>query len=265
MNKLGFSLGLAAVAVGGAAVYLQHLDNQQLRREVALLRTEVQDTARATKAQPASADTLVTGGGTVTPSAAGSVAGAQELAELRRELAALRANTQEIAKFAQLAQAAQAVKQMEKSSESVASKIVPVGQLKNLGRGTPAAGLETALWAATGGDVDALAGSLTFNPEGRARADQWFASLTPDVRQQYGTPEKVIALLMARDAAGLTGMQVLGQKELTAQDTALRIRFASESNTKDDNLVMHRTGDGWRMLLNDKTVESMARKLAAKR
>lgn len=262
MNKLGFGLGLAALVGGGAAVYLQHLDNRELRTEVALLRAEMQDGMRLTAARPNLAPAAASNTAAA-PEAIG--AGAGELAALRKELAALRASTQEIAKFAQMAQAAQAVKQLDKSSESVASKIVPVGQLKNMGRNTPEAATETALWAATGGDVETLAGSLTFNADGRARADQWFASLSEGVRQQYGTPEKVIALLIARDAANLTGMQVIGQKELTAHDTAVRIRFASEANTKDDNLVMHRMNDGWRMLLNDKAVESMAKKLTPKR
>lgn len=262
MNKLGFGLGLVALVGGGAAVYLLHLDSRELRNEVALLRTELQNGGRFNETRRNPAPTLSPD---VIASTGSLGAGAGELADLRKELAALRASTQEIAKFAQLAQAAQAVKQLDKSSESVASKIVPVGQLANKGRNTPEAATETALWAATGGDVETLAGSMTFNAEGRARADQWFASLSPEVRQQYGSAEKVIALLIARDAANLTGMQVIGQKELTANDTAVRIRFASEGNTKDDNLVMHRTNDGWRMLLNDKAVESMAKKLAARR
>lgn len=263
MNKSGVALVAVVLAGCGSAVYLQHLDNRELRQELVLLRTELQMTTRTTAAAPA----LEVQQSGSTPSVVVSASGPQveDIAALRRELAALRASTQEIAKFAQMAQAAQAVKQLDKSSESVASKIVPVGQLANKGRNTPEAATETALWAATGGDVETLAGSLTFNAEGRARADQWFASLSPEVRQQYGSAEKVIALLIARDAAGLTGMQVIGQKELTANDTAVRIRFASEGNTKDDNLVMHRTNDGWRMLLNDKAVDSMAKKLAAKR
>ncbi|MES2696293.1 MAG: hypothetical protein V4773_22670 [Verrucomicrobiota bacterium] len=261
MNKLGLGLGLAAVVVGGAAVYLLHLDNRELRKEMTLLRTDVQMAARARARGDEPAPVTVGQSATVD----GNRASGSELAELRKEIAALRTNTQEIAKFAQLAQAAQAVKQMEKSSESIATKITPTAQLRNAGRATPQAATETALWAATGGDVDALAGSLTFNDAGRARADQWFASLSDATRNQYGSAEKVIALLIAKDAAGLTGMQVLGQKELTADDVALRIRFASEDKTKDDNLVMHRTADGWRMLLNDQVVDSMAKKLGGKR
>lgn len=260
MNKSGVGLAVVVLAGCGAAVYLQHLDNRLLRRELTLLRTELQLNSGSA---PREAKPMETVASVVVPSA--SAPQSEDIAALRKELAALRASTQEIAKFAQMAQAAQAVKQLDKSSESVASKIVPVGQLANKGRGTPEAATETALWAATGGDVETLAGSMTFNAEGRARADQWFASLSPAVQQQYGSAEKVIALLIARDAAGLTGMQVIGKKELTADDTAVRIRFASEANTKDDNLVMHRTNDGWRMLLNDKAVDSMAKKLAAKR
>lgn len=263
MDKSSVGLALVALAGCGTAVYLQHLDNREMRQELALLRAELQVNGGTMLREPKGAETVASG---LVPSTAGSVGPqTEDIAALRKELAALRASTQEIAKFAQMAQAAQAVKQLDKSSESVASKIVPVGQLTNKGRNTPEAATETALWAATGGDVETLAGSMTFNAEGRARADQWFASLSPEVRQQYGSAEKVIALLIARDAANLTGMQVIGQKELTANDTAVRIRFASEGNTKDDNLVMHRTNDGWRMLLNDKAVESMAKKLAARR
>jgi hypothetical protein len=57
-------------------------------------------------------------------------------------------------------------------------------------------------------------------------------------------------------------MQVLGQRELGPDDVGVRLRLASsDGKTKDDTLLMHRTVDGWKMLLTDGAVEKFARQL----
>lgn len=257
MSKAIAFVGGAAVVVAAAAVGLQQQENRALRREVALLRTEVQMMAQSA---PRAAD----GGTHVVREAVRREAptgASDELGTLREEIAALRKSTQALNKFAEMAQAAQAAKELEKSGGGVATKLVPVTQWKNAGRGSPEASVETALWAANGGDVDTLRGMLAFTDSARAKADAWFAGLSENVRREYGSAENVIALMIARDAAGLTGMQVLGTKEVTPNDVGVRIRFAADDKTKDDTFLMHRGADGWRLLLPDQAVESFARKL----
>jgi hypothetical protein len=265
MSKTVVALGSVALAAAGAAIWVQHMDNAALRGEIALLREEMRDSTsatvrRVTRALPAAQSS--------SPGSSASdqaMIGASDFAKLREEIAGLKKNTQQVVEFVQMAQAASAMKDMSNAAASTPEKIIPANELKNLGKATPEAAVQTTIWAATGGDVDTLANGMTFTPAGRVKADAWFATLSDSTRQQYGSPEKVIALLVSKDAAGLAGMQVLGQKEISANDVGLRVRFATnDGQTKDDNMVMHRVNDGWRLLLNDTVVQKFANKLGGR-
>lgn len=258
MSKIVVGVGCALIVAAGAAVWIQHEDNDALRAEIALLRDEVHEAGRAKTNAPQPVR-LSAAAATINGL---STANASDLASLRDEIAGLRKNTQQVVEFVQMAQAVNALKEMSGAAAGTPDKLTAAADLKNLGKATPDTAMQTTLWAAVGGDVDALAGSFTFTPAGRAKADAWFAGLSDSTRQQYGSPEKVIALMVAKDAAGISGMQVLGQKEITANDVGVRVRFASnDGQTKDDNVVMHRVDDGWRMLLSDTTVQKFANKL----
>lgn len=260
MSRIVAGAGVVAIVGIAAGIWLQHRDNGRLRQEMAVLRDEVRLAASAWK-----------GGVTTAPPSSGSDRAVEtgsrnsdrdELAKLREEIVALRKQTQPLVEFAQLAQAGAALKNMGGTENSVATKLTPADALKNAGRATPEAATETVLWAAVGGDVDALASSFVFTPTAREKADAWFASLAEGTRKQYGSPEKIIALMIAKDAAGLSGMQVIGQKEVAPDNVGVRVRFGSvDGNTKDDNLVMRRSTDGWRMVIPDNTVEKFARRL----
>lgn len=264
MSKVVLGVGMGALIAAGAMLFLQQQDSAELRREMALLRAELKSDrqnasppARAAKADalPVSAGTVATGGFDQT-----------ELKKLREDLTALRKSTQEISQFAQMAQTAAALKTLGNSEATIPTKLTPADALKNLGRATPESATQTVLWAAVGGDVETLASAFVFTPTAREKANAWFAGLSENTRQQYGSPEKVIALMIAKDAAGLSGMQVLGQKEIAPDNVGVRVRFGSvDGKTKDDNLVMQRSSDGWRMVLPDNAVEKFARQLSGAR
>ena len=268
MSKTAFGLGVVVLIAGAAAFYVQNRANSALRHEIAGLREDirtiavaVKDTAATSPRPVTSTEGTIVGGAPAAGAATGAVG--EDLAKLREEIVALRKSTTVLTQFAQTVQAAQA---LAKSSESVATKLVPVAEWRNVGKATPEAGVETALTAATGGDVDTLAASLMFTDSARSKADAWFAGLSESTRQQYGSPEKVIALMIARDAEGLSGMQVLGQKEVSPDNVGVRMRFASvDGKTKDDTFLMRRANDGWRMVLPDAVVEKYAKKLGGGR
>lgn len=257
MSKVVVLLGVAMLAAGGAAFLAQREANAELRQELALLRSEVRAVAHAAKevrAPVPGGDAVVVPAGPDRPPVAG-----EELAKLREEIAALRTSTTKLTQFVQVAQAAQS---LAKTSESVPMRLTPVNELANVGQATPESTTKTALWAAVAGDIEALAGTLTFTPSSKLKADAWFASLSEGTRQQYGTPEKVIALMIARDAAALSGVQVLGQKEIGPDDVGLRVRLAAnEGKVKDDTFLMHRTVNGWKMVLPDDAVKKFAQEL----
>lgn len=258
MSKLVVGLGVVVAVAGGAALFIQQQSIAELRGEVALLRDESAQAAKLqaralseAKAEAARQSIVVT---EETPAARG--AGKSELEKLREDVNGLKKSAQEFGKVIQAAQA-------KMVDASIPTKLVPVAEWKNGGRETPAAAVETVLWAATGGDVDLLSQGIVLSPSARAKADAWFAQLAESTKAQYGSPEKLISLMIAKDAAAVAGMQVLGQKELTADDVAMRVRFGAEDGkTKDDTFVLHRTNNAWALLLTDPVVEKFAKQLA---
>jgi hypothetical protein len=260
--KTLLALVLIAVVAMGA---LQFRANSVLQRDVALLREEVRSSAAQHRV---SAVAPVTEGAPRAMPTESQVSGmhSADLTALREEIAALRKSTQSLTQLAVAAQAGAALKNMSDAASSVATQLVPSAAWKNAGKGTPEAATETVLWAALGGDVDTLSNSVVFTPTAREKAEAWFATLPESTRQQYGSAEKVVALMIAKDAATLSGMQVLGSKEITPDNVGVRIRFASsEGKTKDDNFLMQRGNDGWRLVLPDSTVEKFARQLSGKK
>jgi hypothetical protein len=256
-------VGAIALVAIGAVVFLEHHDSVELRQEIALLRTELQ---RAAQVAPSSTSAPSSGSPHDRSYLAADTLDQSELRKLREDIGVLRKNTQELTQFTQAAQAAAALKSLGGTETTVPVNLTPAESLKNAGKGTPEAATETLLWAAFGGDVETLSSALVFTPTAREKADAWFAGLPEKMRNQYGSPEKVVALMIAKDAAGLTGMQVLGQKEIAPDNVGVRVRFGStDGKVKDDNLLMRRVDDGWRMVLPDAAVEKFARQLSGKK
>lgn len=267
MSKIVVGTGFVLVAAVAAAFYAQQRANAALRRELAGLREELRlgQAAIAAKATTNAARAADATGAQVRPALA-SNAGTEDWGKLRDEMASLRKSVQELTQLAQAAQAAQAGQALAKFSDNVPTNLTPTESLKNAGKLTPEAAAETVLWAAAGGDVDTLANSIVFTPTAREKAEAWFAGLSENTRQQYGSAEKVLALMIAKDAAALTGMQILGQKEVAPDNVGVRVRFASsDGKTKDDNFLMRRSTDGWRLVLPDNAVEKFAKQLSGRK
>lgn len=258
MSKAIVGMGCAVLAAGAAAFFVQRADNRAMRQEISLLRAEVSSTSAAARRR---ADAAPAPQMTAMVTADRAYTATEDVTSLKEELVALRKSTQDLTRLAQAAQ----LKQSLEADSAKPVNITPAAALKNAGKGSPEATAETILWAAVGGDVDTLANALEFTPGARAQADAWFAGLSPSTREQYGSPEKVIALMIAKDAAALNGMQVLGQREVAPDTIGMRLRFASnDGKTKDDNLLMHRASDGWRLLLPEQTLTKFAKQLAGR-
>ena len=76
---------------------------------------------------------------------------------------------------------------------------MPAADWRNMGSATPEAVLETALWAAAGGDVDAFAKLIVLDEKARAAATELLGSLPPELREQLRTPERMIAFFSIKD------------------------------------------------------------------
>ena len=179
---------------------------------------------------------------------------AEELGGIREELAALRVEVKQIAGAQTELKASVA--------DALPWQLLAASQWKNAGRETPAAAMETIYWAALAGELEVLAEALLIPEEDRAKVDAWFAGLSETTRQQYGSPEQLIGLLVAKDAGPLTGMQVLAQNEISDTDVLLRVRFATDDGAVDSaDYLLRRTENGWRLVVPADGVEWFARHL----
>ncbi len=84
----------------------------------------------------------------------------------------------------------------------------------------------------------------------------------PDsVRATYDTPEKLVALLLARES-DIRAMQVLGESS-SGDDAVVNLRTLKEDGkTKDEGLQFRRSSDGWRMNVTGKAMDKMGKKLS---
>ena len=131
---------------------------------------------------------------------------------------------------------------------------------KNAGQASPEATFETALWAGAGGDVESLAGLLSFDVDAQARAEAIFAGLPTALRQELVTPGRLIALLVARDVP-LGSAQVLTQITPVdpAAETKLRVKLVdAEGNPKETYLSLRSQDGSWRFVVPPRVVEKYA-------
>ena len=116
----------------------------------------------------------------------------RSLAPSESELASLRRNAAERAKL-RAALDSQEAAQPSASPTLTLGDWRPASEWKNRGQATPHAAVETALWAAAGGDVSTLRNLLSLADATRAKADALFARLPASERGRYPSPEDLIA------------------------------------------------------------------------
>ena len=173
-----------------------------------------------------------------------------ELARLREEVNDLRARTAALARLS-----------VRAADSSPALNLLPSGAWKNAGRATPSAAAETMMWATDSGNVDALAASITLDQAAREKAEAILARMSDSVRATYDTPEKLVALLLARET-DIRAMQVLGESS-AGDDALVNMRLMKDDGkTKEEGMQFRRTADGWRANITGKAVDKMGKKLS---
>ncbi|HTO02198.1 MAG TPA: hypothetical protein VL069_00790 [Opitutus sp.] len=173
------------------------------------------------------------------------------LAQLRKEIAELEARAAARARMKPTA-AANAV------DSSITEKMLPVAEWKNAGIATPTAALETALWAAAAGDVEALAGLLSIDPVVRTRVNGLLMNLPVSLRPDYGTPERLIALLAAGDVP-LGAAQIHDFKASDSNGTKLTaVLRDTENKYRSANLTLRQEGEAWKIVVPATAVERYA-------
>ena len=246
-NRLLWVAIAALTLVTGATLGWQRRAAASLRGEIAWQRAQVRERAqlqaenqRLASAQPTPEQLEVL------------VAERTTVAQLRAELDSLRRRANESATARRTEKPEQAP-----PTPPLTGNVLAFHLWKNLGAATPAAAFETALWASAGGDIDALAGLLALEPDARAEATALFAQLPEKLRQEFVSPERLVAVLTAKDVP-LGSATILGQYP-SAADTKISAQiFDAEGKHKVSLFSLRAEGDRWRLVVPGNAVRRYA-------
>lgn len=219
-------LGVTAAGLGWqhriTAKLDEKIDRQRAEaRELSRLRTENQRLAAVRPTAEELADLL---------------ARQVTLEQLRKQRAAMQGREQEMAQAVATEPAAPSLK-----GNSVAFKL-----WRNVGQATPDAAFETALWAAAAGDLDTLAGLLTFDDEVKKQATTTFDHLPAAMQNELGSPEKLVALLTAIDVP-LGRASILGQVSTPTGTRVTSQLIDAEGKSRTAVFTLQAEDDRWRL------------------
>lgn len=225
INKLAIGVVSAVALAGIVATWHEYRSNGQLQAELARARGETGALRTAQQAEAATAT-------------------AAEM-RLRDELAATQQRLAE-AKRVGTAQAA------ANATGKLPPGMVPIGKFADGDRSSPGAAIGSLMWAASVGDVDALSAAIALDQGAREKAEAVLAGLPEPARAQYGTPEKLVALLLAADAPALRALQVVGANAQTGADDQEQMDarvLTTDGETKTIGFHFRRYADGWHAFL----------------
>ena len=187
-----------------------------------------------------------------------AAAGGAVLEQARAEVESLRRKVAASAR-------AEAEKKAAAPERFAVGRTEPAAEWKNAGTATPAAALETALWAGAGGDVAAFAKTiLLLNERTRRDAQALLDSLPEATRSLYGSPEQLIAFLSIKDVP-LGAVRVRQSSELPnwpAPAWQMQVQLtAADGKQRDANLLFMNPGDGWKLVVLEGVVAKYAAQL----
>lgn len=163
----------------------------------------------------------------------------------------------------------------------------PCHAWKNRGRATPRAAVETALWAAAGGDLPTFASLLELDPAAHTKAQALLDRLPASARHLYPTPEALIASI-TMNRIPLAEAQIVWFHEADADHAAIGVLLnapipstagpasdpaacgdqppPARSDTHQRSLAtlsLHRAGADWRLAVPPEAIDRIARDLFA--
>jgi hypothetical protein len=233
--------------VAAAVMFLQHGHTLVLRAELDGERAQIDEGARLRLANE---------------KLAAEQPQPQELARLHNGQAGvtrLRAEIEELKARANQAPRSRAMPAGLRAAPSITEQPVAASAWKNAGRATPTAATETALWAASVGDIDMLASALAFDGDALSRANALFATLPADERSRYASAERLVATLATHDIP-LGSAQILASKqEPEGTRVALLLRDADNLNPKVVWLSLREDNSGWKLVVPPVAIDNYAK------
>ncbi|MCU0794259.1 MAG: hypothetical protein MUE42_15755, partial [Opitutaceae bacterium] len=132
---------------------------------------------------------------------------------------------------------------------------------QNRGRNTPTDVIETALWAAAGGETAVLQECLILDGAAQKRAKALFDRLLPELQARYVSPERLVAFMTAV-AVPLGKAQILpatANPQAPASPNSVqtfRVNASTASGTaRVVNLTTRKASYGWKLVVPEEAVE----------
>jgi hypothetical protein len=240
--NFGWLVIVGVIGTGGFALWWQGETQVRLDRKLGQLREDHLEMARLREANRRLA--------AAQPSAA-------DLDNLRADHAAIPRLRAEIDAMQARVRSEEAKLESLSPERFSAGSKVSAGDWKNAGAATPRATLETALWAAAGGDIDAFASCLLLSGgQTRQRATALLESLPAELRAQYGTPERLIASLAIKDVP-LGAAQVIEWNEFKTPASIALVQMqlsAPDGKANDVSLCFTTQSGGWKLDVPDSAI-----------
>ncbi len=140
-------------------------------------------------------------------------------------------------------------------------------EYRNEGRATARATLQTLAWCCDRADMDVLKSLVQPEPDARAKAEAFYASLPADGRGQWKSADEMVAsfVMLATQMSPFPSADVLDAAAMEPQgDDVMILRLPG---TRKDRLLFRRGADGnWGCVLDVRTLDgllAMAQELAA--
>ena len=182
----------------------------------------------------------------------------EALPRLRAEVASLRKSVDETRPLP-----GRARKNDANAAPDISKELAPAAAWKNRGYETPADAIETALWAAAGGDTEVLMKSLVFEESAKRKAEALFASLPEDVRRRYRGPEELVAFMTAKDVP-LEGARIIARADEKAEERKIAVQLKNAAGSvRQLQIGVRKMADGWRLVMPESAVERYAAGLKA--
>lgn len=139
--------------------------------------------------------------------------------------------------------------------------LVRLEQSKDAGRATPAATVQTLVWAVTHGEDAALAACIALDPAAREKAAAFITRLPPNARNAYRTPEQIAGLLVARDVLQNAAYRIVGVAPTDGNGAIVILRVSDGQKEQQGSLTLRHTADGWVMPIIGWQMEDMLRQM----
>ena len=239
--KIQLTVVAALVVAGVTTLTLQHRQSTRLGEEISALQRENQQLARSS-AENKRVQTELTS----------LRAEHAENVRLRGELDALKAKP-----AAQTAGPA--------SSPRPLDPMRSLEALHNVGNATPAAALESLIWAKENLDVATLSKLFSITPDVKKKLEAIFAEFPEAERTKHGisTPEEMLAFFFAGLAKPYSGLQIAEQHEIDSDNMAFRVvlQLRNGGTNKPDFLFHQSVDGGWQWVMPGGLIDELPSEL----